>query len=198
MNLFLIGYRCTGKTTLGKALARRLEWSFVDTDRKIVETAGVSIAQMVERHGWPFFRQQERKVLLMVSGGDRQVVATGGGVVLDEHNITAMHNAGRVVWLTASEKIIQARMLDDDATAGNRPSLTGQGMLAEIHSVLKERRPLYEKAADFQIATDRQEIPVIVDRIVNALGLETNVAHRKADDGDTNFRHSAKSTKQEH
>lgn len=198
MNLFLIGYRCTGKTTLGKALARRLEWSFVDTDRKIVETAGVSIAQMVKRHGWPFFRQQERKVLHMVSGGDRQVVATGGGVVLDEHNIAAMHNAGSIVWLTASEKIIRARMLDDDTTAGNRPSLTGQGMLAEIHSVLKERRPLYEKAADFQIATDRQEISIIVDRILKMFELEKNVARRKTDDGGAAFLHSAKPNKQDY
>lgn len=188
MNLFLIGYRCTGKTTLGKALARRLDWSFVDTDRKVVETAGVSIARMVKRHGWPFFRQQERKALQTVADGDRQVVATGGGVVLDDRNIVAMKNAGKVVWLTASEKIIQARMLDDEATAGNRPALTGQGLIAEIHSVLTQRKPLYEKAADFQVATDWEKITVIGDRILEKLGLEANVADRKIEDGDTNFR----------
>ena len=188
MNLFLIGYRCTGKTTLGKALARRLDWSFVDTDRKVVETAGVSIARMVKRHGWPFFRQQERKALQTVSDGDRQVVATGGGVVLDDRNIVAMKNAGKVVWLTASEKTIQARMLYDEATAGNRPALTGQGLIAEIHSVLTQRKPLYEKAADFQIATDREKITVIGDRILEKLGLEANVADRKTEGGDTNFR----------
>lgn len=183
MNLFLIGYRCTGKTTLGKALARRLGWSFVDTDRRIVEATGISIAQMVAVHGWPFFRQQERQTLCEVSGGEHQVVATGGGVILDERNVSAMKNTGRVVWLTASEKIIQARMLDDEATAGNRPALTGQGLIAEITSVLTLRRPLYEKAADYQIATDRDTITVIGDRIFAALGLAAEVGKPMTDGG---------------
>jgi shikimate kinase len=171
MNLFIIGYRCTGKTTVGKALAQRLNWSFVDTDQIIVRAAGVSIAQLVETCGWPSFRDQEHKALQTISADDRQVVATGGGIVLDAHNITTMKKAGKIVWLTASEKTIQARMQADELTATSRPSLTGQGRIAEITAVLSVRRPFYEKAGDFSIATDRSTVTVICDRIIAALGL---------------------------
>ena len=175
MNLFLIGYRCTGKTSVGKALARRLGWPFMDTDRMIVQTTGTSIARMVDENGWPFFREQERQVMETVSAVNRQVVATGGGIVLDARNVSAMKRSGTVVWLTASEKTIEERMLADDATAGNRPSLTGQGLIGEITSVLSERRPLYEMAADVAIDTDHEKIAAICDRIQVALGLKTVV-----------------------
>ncbi|MBR9985829.1 MAG: shikimate kinase [Desulfosarcina sp.] len=171
MTLFLIGYRCTGKTSVGEVLARQLGWRFVDTDRMVVESAGVSIVQMVADHGWPFFREQERQALVSVSAGDRQVVATGGGTVLDERNISTMKQSGRIVWLTASEKTILTRMLGDSATAESRPSLTDQGRLAEITSVLLERIPLYEMAAELVIDTDRETIAVICDRIIAELKL---------------------------
>jgi shikimate kinase len=169
MNLFLIGYRCTGKTTVGRALAQRLGWAFVDTDERIVEAAGISIARMVEMHGWSFFRQRERQTLAAVAAGSGQVVATGGGVVLDDRNIAAMQQAGKVIWLTAGEETIERRMLTDDATDSSRPSLTDQGRIAEIRQVLAERRPRYEKAADMTIATDHASIAQICDRIAKGL-----------------------------
>jgi len=87
-----------------------------------------------------------------------------------------MKQAGKIVWLTASQKTIEARMRGDDATLSNRPSLTGQGWREEITSVLSERIPLYEKAADLVIDTDREKIVTICDRIVSALGLKTEAA----------------------
>jgi shikimate kinase len=168
MNLYLIGYRCTGKTTVGMALARRLGRAFVDTDRMVVEDAGIDIAQMVASRGWPFFREQERHALETVAGRDCQVVATGGGIVLDDRNVAVMKTSGTVVWLKAGRKTIEARMLADAATAGNRPSLTGQGLTEEIESVLSERRPLYEKAADLAIKTDQEKIETLCDRIMAA------------------------------
>jgi shikimate kinase len=166
MNLFLIGYRCTGKTSVGEVLAQQLGWRFVDTDRMVVDAAGVSIVRMVADRGWSFFREQERQALVSVSAGDHQVVATGGGIVLDERNVSIMKQSGRIVWLTASEKTILARMRGDSATAESRPSLTDQGPLAEIASVLSERMPLYEKAAELVIDTNREKIVVICDRII--------------------------------
>lgn len=169
MNLYLIGYRCAGKTTVGKALAERLGWPLVDTDRCITDTAGVSIAQMVNENGWPYFREQERQALKTVSNKDCQIVATGGGIILANRNIETMKKSGTVVWLTATEQTIQARLLPDDATTGNRPSLTGQGLIDEISSVLTERKPLYEKAADFTIETDGASISAICDQIAAIL-----------------------------
>jgi len=176
MNLFLIGYRCTGKTSVGEVLARQLGWHFLDTDRMVVESAGVSIVRMVADHGWSFFREQERQALASACAGDRQVAATGGGIVLDERNVAKMKQSGKIVWLTANPKTIEARMRGDDATEGNRPSLTSQGRLEEITSVLSERIPLYEKAAELVIDTDREKIVAICDRIVSALKLKTEAA----------------------
>lgn len=173
MNIFLIGYRCTGKTTVGKALARRLGWPFVDTDRMIAATAGTSIARMVDEKGWAYFREQERQTLKALAADDRQVVATGGGVILDKRNVSAMRKSGAVVLLTASRKTIAERMLADDATEGSRPSLTGQGLVREISSVLGERLPLYEMASDFAIDTNRKRIEAICDRIIEKAGLKT-------------------------
>lgn len=175
MNLFLIGYRCTGKTSVGKALARRLGWPFVDTDRMIAESSGTDIARMVASRGWRFFRAMERQALAAVSAVDRQVVSTGGGIVLDERNVAAMKKSGTVIWLKASGKTIEARMLTDDATAGNRPPLTEQGLVGEITAVMAKRKPFYEKAADLAFHTDRAEIAAICDRIVADLGMKTEV-----------------------
>jgi len=169
MNLFLIGYRCTGKTTVGQALAERLNWTFVDTDEVVVETAGTSIARMVEVHGWPYFRRLERKTLADVANGSDQVVATGGGVVLDDRNLDVMQKTGTVVWLTADETTIARRMLADHATQTNRPSLTDQGQIDEIRQVLAERRPRYEKASDITIETDQASIEMICNRILMEL-----------------------------
>ena len=166
MNLFLIGYRCTGKTTVGKAMANRFGWPFVDTDQRIVDMSGSSIVRMVDEKGWPYFREQERQALKTLSADDLQVVATGGGIILDERNISIMKQSGRIVWLTASEKTILTRMLGDSATSESRPSLTDQGRLAEITSVLSDRTPLYEKAAELVIDTDQEKIVDICDRII--------------------------------
>ena len=168
MNLYLIGYRCTGKTTVGKALARRLGWAFFDTDVMVVEDAGIGIAQMVASRGWPFFREQERHALETVAGRDCQVVATGGGIVLDDRNVVVMKTSGTVVWLKAGRKTIEMRMLADATTAGNRPSLTGQGLTEEIESVLSVRQPLYEKAADLDLETDHEKIETLCERIIAA------------------------------
>jgi shikimate kinase len=166
MNLYLIGYRCTGKTTVGKALAERLGWPFVDTDRAVVESVGTGITRMVDQHGWAFFREQERQIMQAVSAVGRQAVATGGGIVLDDRNVAIMKSSGQVVWLRAGPRTIEARMLADAATAGSRPSLTGQGLMEEIASVLSARRPLYEKAADLAIDTDREKVETLCDRII--------------------------------
>ncbi len=166
MNIFLIGCRCTGKSTVGETLAERLGRPFMDTDRMVVEASGISIAKMVEKHGWPFFREREHEALLTSCARDNQVVATGGGIVLDVRNVSAMKDAGCAVWLTARRETILARMLGDETTAVSRPSLTGEGLLEEIDTVLAERKPLYAKAADLTIDTDQATIEEICERIV--------------------------------
>ena len=106
MNLILIGYRCTGKTTIGEILAEKLGWPLVDTDTLVQERAGRSIQEIVAEGGWPDFRRREREIIADVAARDRQVISAGGGAVLDEENARALRAGGRVVLLTASPETI--------------------------------------------------------------------------------------------
>jgi shikimate kinase len=165
MNVYLVGYRCCGKSSLGAHLAGRLGWSFADTDRLVSEQAGQSIADMVKRHGWDHFRQMERDILNVVASKQRQVVATGGGIVLDAANVKCMQATGVVVWLRASPDTIRQRMTEDRLTANQRPALTGGQADSEIVEVLNRRTPLYRAAGDFVIDTDNAPVQVLVEAL---------------------------------
>ena len=155
MNLVLIGYRCTGKTTIGEILAEKLDWPLVDTDTLVQERAGWSIKEIVAEGGWADFRRRERETIADVAARDRQVISAGGGAVLDEANARALRAGGRVVLLTASPETIWDRMQADPKTAAERPNLTDSGGIAEIRNLLAERRPKYLAACHYEIPTDR-------------------------------------------
>ena len=154
MNLFLIGYRCTGKTTIAKYLAATLDWSFVDADMMLVREGGKQIEDIVATEGWEAFRRRERSTLRQICKKNRQVVATGGGVVLDADNVKVMRASGIIIGLGATAETIRQRMLQDQKTGAFRPALTDKGPLAEIEDMLSERGPYYEHASDFFISTD--------------------------------------------
>jgi len=90
MNIFLIGYRCTGKTFVGISLAKRLKLSFFDADSELVKEQGMNISEIVNRQGWDVFREMEKAVIKRVCSFDDYVVATGGGAVLDIENVRHM------------------------------------------------------------------------------------------------------------
>ncbi len=174
MNLFLIGYRCTGKTTIGKSIADAIDWSFVDADIMLVRECGKHIKDIVDTEGWKAFRRRERSTLKQICTKKRQVVATGGGVVLDADNVEAMQTSGMVIWLGATAESIQKRMLQDKNTGNFRPALTDKGRMEEIEDMLLKRNPYYESASDFSIHTD--DVPVdeiteiIIQRIKDKIG----------------------------
>jgi shikimate kinase len=169
MNLFLIGYRCTGKTTLGKLLAAKLGLKFVDADCLLKKETGLEIATFVTKRGWNAFRKKEMEVIDRLSQSNGQVIATGGGVVTISDNVTTMRSNGLVIWLQASVETIRQRMLADNATGKSRPSLTVQGALEEIEQVTKERAPLYEAAAHWNILTDNLNVDEAVNAISNLI-----------------------------
>ncbi|MFZ0610640.1 MAG: shikimate kinase [Desulfobacterales bacterium] len=175
-NLFLIGYRCTGKTSAGKLLAATFGWSFVDSDQVIADEIGSSIAEFIAARGWAAFRETERQIIARRSVLERQVVATGGGAVMATENVRCMRTGGKVIWLKASPDTIRRRMWDDVGTAVNRPSLTGQGSLAEIETVLAERKPHYAAAAHYGIDTDDLSITEVVRKIIELVGTTPTVA----------------------
>ena len=171
MNLFLIGYRCSGKTTVGKSIAMTIDWSFVDSDLLVIKKNGNSIKDIIDTAGWDAFRRMERSTLRQICTKDRQVVATGGGVVLDADNIKAMKTSGTVVWLGASAATIQKRMRQDKSTENFRPALTDKGRMEEIEDMLLKRNPYYESASDFSIHTDDVPLDEITQNIIQKLSV---------------------------
>ena len=168
LNIFLIGYRCTGKTAVARLLAERLGWDWADSDNLVESRAGLSIRQIFDREGEAGFRDREAVALDELCRRQRHVIATGGGIVLREENRQKLRSAGRVVWLTASAPTIWRRLQEDPATANRRPTLTVGG-LPEIEEVLRAREPLYRGCADCDVSTEGRSLEEIVQDILGAL-----------------------------
>lgn len=166
MNVVLIGYRGTGKSTVGKIVAARLGRIPVSTDAEIVKRAGQNIPDIVAKHGWDYFRDLESQVCKEVAVQDGLVIDTGGGAILRPENVEALKNSGKLFWLTASVETITKRIGRDT----QRPSLTGtKSFVDEIQEILRERTPKYESAADHVITTDGRSIVQIADEILARL-----------------------------
>lgn len=169
-NIFLIGYRCTGKTSAGKILAEKFGWTFVDSDEAIADDIGCSITDFIAARGWTAFRDKEQQVIARLSKNDRQIIATGGGAVMASENVRCMRTGGKVIWLQAAPETIRRRMRADAGTAANRPSLTGHGSLEEIETVLAERESYYAAAAQDVVNTDGLSILEVVKKIIAITG----------------------------
>lgn len=166
MNIILIGYRCCGKTSVGKIVAQRLDRKFIDTDDLIVKKADCTVNEMVSGHGWQYFRDIETEVIKEVSAMEDLVIATGGGVVINDANIIRLKKDGFIVWLYADIDIIKKRLDMDAASKEGRPSLTGDDPSDEIKKVLEQRKSLYRKAGDMAVDTSQLEINAVADLII--------------------------------
>ncbi|MBI4864087.1 MAG: shikimate kinase [Candidatus Riflebacteria bacterium] len=162
MNLVLVGYRGTGKTAVGRAVASRLDMRYVGLDELIVRQAGRSIPRIVEQSGWDAFRDLEARVVAEVAGLDRCVLDTGGGVVLRPVNVELLRSNGFVVWLVASVSVIVGRIQGDT----ERPSLTGgKSFTDEVEEVLRARTAMYRAAADQIVDSSGCSLEEVVDLI---------------------------------
>jgi len=172
MNIVLIGYRCSGKTAVGKILANELGRDFLDTDVLIEENAGCSIEVITSRDGWDHFRDIERRLIKEVSKKDNLVIATGGGVVMVEENVKNLKKNGFLVWLNGKAKVFKERMEREQKSGKIRPSLTGADPLEEIKQVLDIRTPLYEQAGNLMVDTSSLSIREVATSILKALPRE--------------------------
>lgn len=175
MNIYLIGYRCTGKTTVGKLLSEMLNWPLSDSDAAVEKEYNTTISEMVEYDGWDKFRERERKMIRELSFLNRSVISTGGGVVLNKSNISNLRKSGVVVWLEASKDTIIKRILNDEKTSSQRPALLNTDLETEVNETLSKRMPLYERTSDFSIDTDKidlAEIPVKIVETIKKRGLK--------------------------
>jgi len=166
MNLVLIGYRATGKTTLARLLAERLGWDWSDADVEIERRAGKSIARIFAEDGEPAFRDLEAAVVADLCRQKRLVLAAGGGAPMRPESREAMRASGKVVWLKAQPETIQARMADDATTEARRPDLTDKGGLEEIVALLARREPIYRRSAHLEVDTEGKVPDQIADEIL--------------------------------
>lgn len=163
----LVGYRACGKTTIGRLLAARLAWPFIDADHALETRLGVAIPELFRRHGEAAFRDQEEAELAAILGVDGPLVlATGGGAVLRAANRDLFaRRGGLVVYLEASAETVQERLRHH---AGNRPSLTGAGVVDEVPALLAARDPLYRAVAG-RIEPTAASPALVAERLAEAV-----------------------------
>lgn len=172
MNIYLIGYRGSGKTTVARALAEKLGRPWFDADVELERRAGRTIKEIFAAEREPFFRDLEAATLADLAAVDGRIVALGGGVILRPANREVLARTGTTVWLKASPEALWARIAGDPTTAARRPDLTVGGGLAEVARLLAERTPLYAACANFTLETEGKspeelaaEVVAVFDKI---------------------------------
>jgi shikimate kinase len=157
-NIVLTGFMGTGKTAVGRRLAEKLDYGFVDTDALIEARDGRTIPEIFAESGEPAFRAMERITALELAEMEGLVISTGGGLMLDEFNAAALSEKGRVFCLTAEPKAILARLVVKGVEG--RPLLEGDDPLGKIEALLAVRQERYE--AFEMVATDRLAVEEVV------------------------------------
>jgi shikimate kinase len=166
--LVLVGYRGTGKSTVGQIVANRLNRRFLDADLEIEARAGRSISQIFAELGEPVFRDWEENTLRdLAVNYPGSILASGGGAVVRPSNRRILADHGFVVWLRADHDELARRLAADHLAGAERPSLTGAGAIAEIAQVLEARNTLYAEVADLAIETPGQTPQKIAERILS-------------------------------
>ncbi|WP_302172629.1 shikimate kinase [uncultured Hydrogenophaga sp.] len=163
----LVGLPGSGKSTIGRQLARRLGLPFFDSDHVIEQRIGCAIGEFFREQGEDRFRDIESEVISLLAGGEPKVLSTGGGSVLRESNRRALHENTLVVYLRSSPEEVFRRVRHDR----NRPLLQVDDPLQKIRDLHTQRDPLYEETAHFTIDTGRPSVPTLVNMIVMQLDM---------------------------
>ncbi|MEA3507132.1 MAG: shikimate kinase [Elusimicrobiota bacterium] len=161
MNIVLTGMMGSGKSTVGKKLASRLNFNYIDTDDMIEEQVGKSINEIFEKAGQEAFRRLEKDSVRLVALLDGYVISAGGGVVTDRENIKELKKKSVIVYLAASPEVLYERLKKKN----NRPLLKVNDPLAKLKEILKERRKEYSKA-DITVETSGKKPSRIAGEII--------------------------------
>ena len=163
--VFLVGMMGAGKTTVGRRLARRLGWPFLDADRELEARLGVPIPTIFELEGETGFRKREAQLIDELTQRDPVVLATGGGAVLDPESRQALHARGTVVYLRATPADLWHRLRRDTT----RPLLQTEDPRGRIEALVSARDPLYREVAHLTLDTGRQPVDQVLERLLAAL-----------------------------
>jgi shikimate kinase len=170
----LVGLPGSGKSTVGRQLARRLGLPFTDSDHAIEQRIGCSIREFFEREGEDRFRDIEEAVIRELAGAGAGVLATGGGAVLRAANREQLRAAGHVVYLRTTPEEVFRRLRHDR----NRPLLQVDDPLERLHKLYEERDPLYRETAHFIVETGRPSVSTLVNMVLMQLELAGVVTQR--------------------
>ncbi len=165
-NIALIGFMGAGKTAVGQLLAKRLDKEFVELDSLIEQQVGKSIPEIFQQDGEIAFRELEIGVTREIAKMKNAVIACGGGLVLNKINIDRLRESSRIVYLTASPRVILKRV---SAEEGQRPLLEVASPTLTVRELLKFRKPFYERAADITIDTSKLDINSVAEQIIEKL-----------------------------
>ncbi|MCX7724573.1 MAG: shikimate kinase [Thermodesulfovibrio sp.] len=160
-NIVLIGFMGTGKSTVGKIISKKLNFTYTDIDELIERAMGMKISEIFEKFGEERFRDIETEMVKIVTKKDGQVISTGGGVVLREENILNLKNSGILFCLKANPEKIFERIKN----CKNRPLLMVENPKDRIKELMDKRKPFYEKA-DFIIDTDDLSAEEVAEKII--------------------------------
>ena len=160
LNIVLVGFMGTGKTSIGMALSEKLNMDFIDMDDIIVKREGRPISQIFEENGEPYFRAIERELVRELSDGCQKIIGTGGGIVLNPDNITDFTKNGLVICLNATTETIFKRLANDTT----RPLLAEGDKIQKITEIFESRKDLYA-AVPIQIDTTDLTLQEVTDKI---------------------------------
>jgi shikimate kinase len=165
-NIVLIGFMGSGKSTVGRDLHQRLGYPLTDMDRLIEETMGKKITEIFKEEGEAAFRDFETLQLLEISKqtDKRQIISTGGGIVVRPENRSLLRNLGYVVWLQAPEEVIYERTSRNQ----DRPLLNHMDARERISTLLEEREPWYRETAHLKIDTSELDSKEIATGILES------------------------------
>ncbi len=177
--LVLVGYRGTGKSTVGCLVAEAMNRKFLDVDVEIEAQSGQSIAAIFAQAGESGFRDwEERTLAVLLESNPTAVVATGGGSVMREQNRRRLQAFGHIVWLTADPDELARRLLADERSQKSRPALTSVGLIDEIATVLTERTPIYKQLADTVIETGAKSPEQVAAAVLESVASGNSTGHR--------------------
>jgi shikimate kinase len=166
-NIYLVGPMGSGKSAVGRILARMVDAPFLDSDAEIEKRTGVDISYIFEREGESRFRQREKEAIEALTAIEPLVMATGGGAILLPENRALLSQRGSVIYLMTSVEQQTNRVKH----ARHRPLLANvDDQEAKLRQLMAEREPLYGAVADFKVSTDGRRIQAVAEEIIKALG----------------------------
>ncbi len=165
-NIVLVGFMATGKTTIGKMLAKTLDLDFIDMDQLIEEIEGITVNNIFTLNGEAYFREKEHEALDLFKKSENKVISTGGGIIISADNRRKLRDIGKVVYLESSPQWILTNLNRSETI---RPLLNETNPIDKIVELLDKRRKYYEEVAEFKVVVDGKSLSEIVNNIISII-----------------------------